>query len=205
MSTPHSDRKLPRRSVLGMTAALFVTAFAPVPAAFGMSPQEQHVAAVANNVISLANSGRRGTALRKDVAALLRRNSDINGIARFALGRYRKELPRSKKSRYNKAILNYVASLFVVYADDFVGSGVKIKASRKNGKFVLVDSAVSMSSGSKTPLRWRLRANSSYQKIADINFRGIWLSLRLRDEIVSVLNRNKGDFDALIAHLHANS
>ena len=114
-------------------------------------------------------------------------------------------MPKSLKSQYNKAILNYVASLFVFHADDFVGSGVKIKASRPNGNFVLVDSAVNMAGGGNTKLRWRLRANGNYKKIADINFKGIWLSLRLRDEIVSVLNRNKGDFGALIAHLRANS
>jgi ABC-type transporter MlaC component len=93
----------------------------------------------------------------------------------------------------------------VYYADDFVGSGVKIRSSHKNGKFVLVDSAVSMSKGGNTKLRWRLRAGGNYKKIADINFRGIWLSIRLRDDIASVLKRNKGDFAALIAHLDANS
>ena len=205
MLHPFCERQLSRRSVVGMTAALFCSALVPVQSALAMTPHEKHVAAVANNVISLANSGRRGLALRKDVAALLRRNSDINGIARFALGRYRKKLPSGMKSKYNKAILNYVAGLFVYYADDFVGSGVKIKASRKNGKFILVDSAVSMSRGGHTPLRWRLRSKGRYKKIADINFKGIWLSLRLRDEIVSVLNKNNGDFAALIAHLDANS
>ena len=203
--TPFRAHNLSRRTVLSMTSALVALTLAPLPTASAMTPHEAHVAKVANNVILLANSGRRGQALRKDVANLLRRNSDINGIARFALGRYRRKLPSTMKSKYNQAILNYVAGLFVDYADDFVGSGIKIKASRPNGKFILVDSAVSMSGGSKTPLRWRLRAKGNYKKIADINFRGIWLSLRLRDEIVKVLNRNQGDFAALIDHLHANS
>lgn len=205
MLTPYRDRKLSRRTLLGLTTAFFATALLPMQRALASSPHEKHVEAVANNVISLANSGRRGIALRKDVAALLNRNSDIGGIARFALGRYRKKLPKSMKSKYNRAILNYVAGLFVYYADDFVGSGVKIRSSHKNGKFVLVDSAVSMSKGGNTKLRWRLRAGGNYKKIADINFRGIWLSIRLRDEIASVLKRNKGDFAALIAHLDANS
>ena len=205
MLTPYRDRKLSRRTLLGLTTAIFATALLPMQPALAASPHERHVEAVANNVILLANSGRRGIALRKDVAALLNRNSDIGGIARFALGRYRKKLPKSMKSKYNRAILNYVAGLFVYYADDFVGSGVKIRSSHKNGKFVLVDSAVSMSKGGDTKLRWRLRAKGNYKKIADINFRGIWLSIRLRDEIASVLKRNKGDFGALIAHLDANS
>lgn len=205
MLTPYRDRKLSRRTLLSLTTAFFATALLPMQRALAISPHEKHVEAVANNVISLANSGRRGIALRKDVAALLNRNSDIGGIARFALGRYRKKLPKSMKSKYNRAILNYVAGLFVYYADDFVGSGVKIRSSHKNGKFVLVDSAVSMSKGGNTKLRWRLRAGGNYKKIADINFRGIWLSIRLRDEIASVLKRNKGDFAALIAHLDANS
>ena len=138
MLPPYRDHKLSRRTLLGLTTAMFATALLPIQTALAASPHEKHVEAVANNVISLANSGRRGIALRKDVASLLRRNSDINGIARFALGRYRKKLPKTLKSKYNTAILNYVAGLFVFYADDFVGSGVKIKSSHKNGKFVLV-------------------------------------------------------------------
>lgn len=205
MPIPYRDDKLTRRTLLGLTTALLAMTMLPLQPALASSPHEKHVEAVANNVISLANSGRRGAALHKDVAALLNRNSDIGGIARFALGRYRKKLPKRLKSKYNRAILNYVAGLFVYYADDFVGSGVKIKSSHKNGRFVLVDSAVSMAKGGNTKLRWRLRARGNYRKIADINFRGIWLSLRLRDEIASVLKKNKGDFSALIAHLEANS
>ncbi len=205
MLIPTRDRRLSRRTVLAFGAAVLAASLSVSTAAFALSPQEKQVATVANNVISLANSGRRGTSLRKDVASLLVRYSDMNGIARFALGRYRAKLPKAMQRDYNRAVLNYVAGLFVFYADDFVGSGVKIKASRQSGKFVMVDSAVRMAGGSNTPMRWRLRINDSRPKIADINFRGIWLSLRLRDEFVSVLNKNKGDFGALLIHLQTNS
>ena len=199
------DHRPTRRTVVAVAGALLASALTPVSTALAMTPHEQHVVKVANNVISLANSGRRGAALRQDVARLLLKNSDIGGIARFALGRYRNKLPKNMRKSYNTAILYYVAGLFTYYADDFVGSGLRIKASHKSGKFVLVDSDVNMARGGNTPLRWRLRAKGNYRKIADINFRGIWLSIRLREEIGSVLKRNKGDFQALIAHLHANS
>ncbi len=205
MLIPTRKRRLSCRAAMILTAVVFAATL-PIPqVSYAMTPQEKHVAAVANDVISLANSGRRGAALRNDVAKLLLRNSDIDGIARFALGRYRAKLPKHLRRDYKRAVLNYVAGLFTYYADDFVGSGLKIKASRKNGKFVLVDSAVSLADGGNTQLRWRLRISGNYRKIADINFRGIWLSLRLRDKFVSVLNKNKGDFNALLDHLHANS
>ncbi len=199
------NRAFSRRKIITMTAALWAASLAAMPQALAMTPQEQHVATVAGNVMSLANSGRRGVALRNDVAALLIRSSDINGIARFALGRYRSKLPKAKRHEYNRAVLIYVAGLFARYADDFVGSGVKIKASRKTGKFILVESSVHLARGGSTTLRWRLRANGNYRKIADINFRGIWLSLRLRDAFVSVLNKNNGDFGALLDYLRVNS
>ncbi len=196
---------LSRRAVLSLIAGAAMSAVLPVTLAHAMTPQEKHVAAVANNVIALANSGHRGVTLRNQVATLLVRYSDVNGIAQFALGKYRRQLPSAMRKTYNHAVLYYLAALFTRYADDFVGSGVQIRSSRESGKFILVDSSLNLSRGGNTKLRWRLRAKGNYRKIADINFRGIWLSLRLREEIGSVLARHDGDFNALIGHLHANS
>ena len=196
---------LSRRAILSLSGAAAIAVTVPALPALAMTPQEKHVTVVANNVIALANSGHRGTALRNQVATLLVRYSDINGIAQFALGKYRRQMPAAIRKNYNNAVLYYLAGLFSRYADDFVGSGVQIKSSRKSGRFILVDSSLNLSKGGNTKLRWRLRAKGNYRKIADINFRGIWLSIRLREEIVKVLARHKGDFNALIGHLHANS
>lgn len=198
-------QNLNRRTVAAAFTAFILAGTSLAPAVHALTPQEKHVASVASNVMSLANSGRRGNALRNDVAALLNRYSDIRGIARFALGRYRKSLPSKLAKKYNTAVLYYVAGLFTKYADQFVGSGVDIKASHPSGKFVLVDSSVQLARGGSTALRWRLRASGNYRKISDISFKGVWLSLRLRDEFTSVLKRTGGDFDALISHLHASS
>lgn len=196
---------LSRRAVLSLIAGAAMSAVLPVTLAHAMTPQEKHVAAVANNVIALANSGHRGVTLRNQVATLLVRYSDVNGIAQFALGKYRRQMPAAVRKRYNHAVLYYLAGLFSRYADDFVGSGVQIRSSRKTGRFILVDSSLNLAKGGNTKLRWRVRAKGNYRKIADINFRGIWLSIRLREEIVRVLARYDGDFDALIGHLNANS
>jgi ABC-type transporter MlaC component len=133
---------------------------------------------------------------------MLNQHSSISSVARFALGPYRRKLPANQKKEYYSLVQKYVAALFAEYVHEFAGTGVEIEKSRASGKFVIVDSRIT-SAGTK--LRWRVYSRGNKHRITDVNFKGIWLSIRMRDQFVSVLKSNNGDFGALISYLRANS
>ena len=169
------------------------------------TPQEQYVQGIANNVMDLANGGVRGGALKSRFISLLNRHSDVRGLALFSLGQYRKDLPSGLKDEYFKLVVDYAAGLFVYYIDDFAASELDIRSSRSQGKAVIIDSAMRFPGGSKSPVKWRvIKAGGGY-RVSDVNVRGIWLSLQMRDKFVSVLRENKGDFDALLKFLRQNA
>lgn len=196
VTTARAD--LTRRALSAALMAAVMTLSYGTAGATALTPQEKHVSALTRDVIALARSGERGAALQSRVAHMLNRNSNMGAVARFALGPYRSKLPSDRKNEYYKLVETYVANLFAQYVGDFAGTGVEIENSRTSGKFVIVDSRI-VSAGTK--LKWKVFSKGNSHRITDVNFRGIWLSIRMRDQFVSVLKNNGGKFDALLAYL----
>jgi phospholipid transport system substrate-binding protein len=166
---------------------------------------EKYVQRIGDDVIALANSGARGGALRTRFASLLQRHSDIRSIALFSLGIYQKKLPSGLRSQYFELVMRYAAGFFAYYVDDFAGSGFDVKASKPQGKAIIVESSIRYSGGRSAPVKWRVVNAGGGYRVNDVNVRGIWLSLQMQQLFTSVLKRNKGDFPALLDYLRKNA
>ena len=193
-------RKFSRRE---FAALLFGAGLAggvrPVLAA--VDPAEGYVGKIADEVMSLANSGAKGTALRGRFASVLNRYVNLRGIANFALGPYQKKLPPGDKNEFYTLFNNYAAALFVYYVDDFKGSELQIISTSKQGKFRTMGSAIRQNGGGREQVRWRLIPAGGGYRISDINVKGVWLTIATKKRFSDVLNRSKGDFGALFAEL----
>ncbi len=201
MVTSTPNKAITRRIALMALLATSLTSIAGIGPAEALSGPEKYVTRIADDVMSLARSSTRGGALKSRFTNLLSRHSDIRTIARFSLGKYRKKLPAARRSEYYKLVLDYVAGLFVYYIDDFSGTALAIKSSSVRGKWVTINSEIRYSGARPTPVVWRVRSSGSRHRVADVNIRGIWMSIRMRDQFVQLLNRSGGDMDALFAYL----
>ena len=195
---PHSFSRREFAALLFGTA-LIVGAARPVSAA--VDPAEGYVGKIADDVMSLANSGDSGPALRDKFISVLNRYVNLPSIANVALGPYRKELPPGKKDEFYTLFGNYAAALFVNYVDDFKGSDLKIISTSKEGKFITIASEIERSGGGSEPVKWRLVPADGGYKISDINVKGVWLTIATKKRFNDVLNRSKGDFEPLFAEL----
>ena len=166
-----------------------------------VNPAEGYVGKIADEVMSLANSGAKGTALRGRFASVLNRYVNLRTIANFALGPYQKQLPPGDKSEFYTLFNNYAAALFVYYVDDFKGSDLKIISTSKQGSFITITSAIVQNGGGREQVKWRLVPAGGGYKISDINVKGVWLTIATKKRFSDVLNRSKGDFEALFAEL----
>jgi ABC-type transporter MlaC component len=194
--TPHS---FSRRELAALLFGLTLTSGAsPVSAA--VDPAESYVGKIANDVMSLANSGANGSALQSEFISVLNRYVNLRSIANVALGRYRKMLPPGEKEEFYTLFSNYAAALFVNHVDDFKGSGLKIISTSKEDKFITIVSEIEGNGGGET-VKWRLIAADGGYKISDINVKGVWLTIATKKRFNDVLNRSKGDFGPLFAEL----
>ncbi len=164
------------------------------PAAAATGP-EAYVQSLGKEVIALANGGAKGTALRSRFVSLLNRHSDVRSVALFSLGPYQKDLPANLKSEYFRLVIEYTAGFFVYYIKDFAGARLEVKSSTASGKATIVDSSIQFAGGSTSPVKWRVVGTGGGLRVSDVNVRGIWLRLQMRQQFTSVLKRNRGDFD----------
>jgi phospholipid transport system substrate-binding protein len=198
--TDMMNRKFTRRefATLFLGAALAGGASRALAA---VNPAEGYVDRIANEVMSLANSGAKGTALRGRFASVLNRYVNLHTIANFALGPYQKQLRPSDKNEFYTLFNNYAAALFVYYVEDFKGSDLEIISTSKQGSFITIVSAIKQNGGGREQVKWRLVPAGGGYKISDINVKGVWLTIATKKRFSDVLNHSKGDFDALFAEL----
>ena len=194
------ERKLSRRQLVTflLGAALASGVNSESAAAH---PAENYVRRIADEVMSLANSGAKGSALRGRFASVLNRYVNLRSIANFALGPYQKQLRASAKNKFYTLFNNYAASLFVYYVKDFRGSDLDIISTSKQGSFITIVSAIKQNGGGREQVKWRLVPAGGGYRINDINVKGVWLTLATKKRFNGVLNRSKGDFEALFAEL----
>ena len=88
---------LTRRDVCGMAVA---ATFGFVTPAYANTAAEDYVSGIADQVMRLANNGRKGPALKSQFAALLNRYINLKGIADYALGPYAKQLPPGRRGEF---------------------------------------------------------------------------------------------------------
>jgi phospholipid transport system substrate-binding protein len=166
--------------------------------AVAATPAESYVRRVADEVMALANSGQTGNRLRNRFAALLNRYISLRSIANYALGPYQSKLPAAKKAEFYRLVSNYAAALFVFYVKDFRGSALDIISTTQQGKFTVIQSAIK---GNGEKIRWRLSGGGDSYRISDVNVKGVWLTIAMKDRFNRVLKRSNGDFEALFKEL----
>ncbi|NJM31429.1 MAG: ABC transporter substrate-binding protein [Rhizobiales bacterium] len=196
------DGRYSRISRRGFTALLFASSMVPAGAArAALTPAEEYVTRIADDVMRLANSGQKGNALRGRFAAVLERYVNLRSIANFSLGQYQKQLPPDKKEEFYRLVSNYSAALFVYYVEDFRGSELEITSTSQQGKFTTIMSAIKLKGGGREQVRWRLVPTGGGYRVSDVNLKGIWLTISMKKRFSDTLKRSKGDFGALFAEL----
>lgn len=195
-------RPLSRRALLTtvLSGIAFVAA-GQTPAVATVDPAEAYVSIIADEVMGLANSGQKGNALRNKFAALLNRHINLRAVANYALGTYVSKLPGNRKQEFYTLVNNYSAALFVYYVDDFRGNALEIMSNAKQGKFITIQSAIKRKSGGREQVRWRLLPSDGSFRVSDVNLKGIWLTISMKDRFNKVLKQSRGDFEALFAEL----
>ena len=188
------------------TKLLMATALGGIASTVGaaraaVDPAEVYVTGVASEVMALANSGALGNSLRTKFAALLYRHINLRAIGNYALGTYQNKIPAGKKEEFYRLVSNYSAALFVYYVEDFRGSGLDIMSTNMQGKFITIQSAIKLKGGGREQVRWRLLLAGNGFKVSDVNVKGVWLTISMKDRFSKILSKPKGDFNALFAEL----
>ncbi len=120
----------------------------------------------------------------------LRRHVAMRSIAFFALGRYRRKLPRKAHGRFVRLSTLYVSRKLASYAGGFRGGSVDVTRCRGN----VVETRIAPS-GQRVV--WRIGGG----RVVDVKIRGVWLGLALRDHYAALIRQAGGDMIRFMALL----
>ena len=193
--------RIGRRAVVaGGMAALMGLSWAEPAAAEELDVYLNRAAA---DFMTLARSGVAKKKMREKFAGLLQRYVDIRSISLTSLGPYQKQLTPEIKDEFLKLSEAYISAFFVYYIEEFQGVSLAVKSTSKQGKFTTVISNVMFSDGDAKPVRWRLMPTGSGYRIQDVNVRGVWLSISLKERYTDKMKRGRGDFAPLFEELRS--
>ncbi|MBP0493497.1 MlaC/ttg2D family ABC transporter substrate-binding protein [Pararoseomonas indoligenes] len=189
-----------RRTLLAAGAALamaraFPASAQPVDtaraAAFIQATGQELVAAI---------NGRGAVAQRRDqVAAILRRAVDVEGVGRFILGRYLRQATPDEQAQYmrlfEEVLIRNLSARFGEY------QGVRFSLGRSQQRTeddALVNTVVERPNAAPVSLDWRVSEVGGQPRIVDLIAEGTSLRLTTRSEYASVIGRNGGRVSALL-------
>ena len=131
--------------------------------------------------------------------------SNLDGIARFVLGKYSRRFSPDELARYREVYRAYSLINYEAQFDDYRGSQINIVNSYDTKRDSIVNSNVRKEDGETLEVSWRVRERNDRFQVIDVglNLDGnlLWLAVEQRAQFLDLLDRNGGSADALIAKL----
>ena len=183
-----SPTPISRRGLLSLAGALLT--FSLVLPSIARSDDQQIVSTVANATLAVARAGGSPSAYKQ----LLVRYAAVQGVALFALGRYRSQLPSGQRSQYVALATDYAARMLSRYSKSFAGERFVVKSAQDG----IVRGRIVFANGQTSAVDWRVINGH----IVDVNFEGKWLTVQMRDQFTRVL-ASSNDFAVLFRFLKA--
>jgi phospholipid transport system substrate-binding protein len=148
-----------------------------------------------------AINGRGTVAQRRDqVAQVLRRAVDVEGVGRFILGRWWRNATPEQQQEYLQLFAQVLIRNLSARFGEF--QGVRFSLGRTQARTeedALVNTVIERPGNPAFSLDWRVAEIGGQPKIVDVIAEGTSLRLTTRSEYSSVVTRNGGNVAALLA------
>ena len=129
---------------------------------------------------------------------------DINGVAFYTLGSYRKDLTEEQKKEYTILFKKYFLKTFVSRLTDYSEPKIDVvSAEKKNEKYTIVSSILlATEKRAEIKIDWRVYTkNPNKPLIRDLIIEGLSLARTQKEEFSSIIESNDGDINALFNKL----
>ena len=197
--------KLATRAIVALvtlSTLLISVHYASVRADDFTNGAEQFITSLADDAISsLTGKTLTERERQKKFRKLLNSYFDINGIGKWALGRYWRKTSKSERLEYLDLFENLIINTYANRFSQYTKEKLTVKSSSRRGKFALVKSQIN--GGKEKPIRieWRVIFPDGNYKVFDIIVEGVSMLRTQRSEFSSVIRRNGGKISGLLVAL----
>ena len=193
---------LTRRGFIGISlAAAGVTAFPQAGIALTDGQAKALVDQVVKEINRVIASGKPVSGMISDFERIFTRYADVNIIAQSTLGPDARRISGAQMRAFVEAFRGYIARKYGKRFNEFVGGRIEVKGTRKVKSWHEVSSTVYLRGESPFEVRFLVSDRSGKDLFFDMVIEGVSLRLSERTEIGAMLDRNRGNIDALIQDL----
>ncbi|MGI9390836.1 MAG: MlaC/ttg2D family ABC transporter substrate-binding protein [Boseongicola sp.] len=191
---------LTRRSFVGSAVSLVALSAHP---ALALSSDEARklIDRVVGDINSVINSGKSQNSMFRDFENVFRRYADVPTIARSALGPPARTASKSQIKQFSNAFTGYLARKYGRRFREFIGGKIRVTGARKVKSFQEVQAVADLRGQPPFAISFMVSDRSGSDRFFDLLIEGISLLKSERAEIGTMLDRRRGDIDALIKDL----
>jgi phospholipid transport system substrate-binding protein len=187
-----------RRFVAGLSAA----ALLPVQvSALTESSAKTLIDRLVSDINKVIASGKSGSALFKDFERIFARYSDTSYISAYAMGADGRRASSAQKRAFSKAFQQYIARKYGRRFREFEGGRLEVQQVKKVKNWYEVSTIAYLRGESPFDVTFHVSNRSGKDLFFNMYIEGINLLLTERTEVGALLDRNKGNIDAMIAEL----
>lgn len=191
-----------RHSIKLMAATVASFVLSPLPAlAFSKDEARRLVDKLVGEINSVIGSGRSEGAMYKDFERIFARYSDTSYIAAYTLGNDGRSATAAQKRAYSTAFETYVARKYGRRFREFIGGRLEVSGVKQVKKWYEVSAVAYLNGQSPFEVTFLVSDRSGDNRFFNLYIEGINMLLTERTEIGSMLDKRRGDIDALIEDL----
>jgi phospholipid transport system substrate-binding protein len=183
--------------MLAASAALLPLAHAA--RAQGTDKATAFIRVTGDRLVAVVNGGGAADSKRSAMTGILNDAVDVDGIARFCLGRFWRTATPAQQTEYVKLFHEVLVNNITAKLGDYKGVSFTMGRSRMDGDDGVVSTTVTRPNNPPTAVDWIVSDPASSPKIIDVVAEGTSLRLTQRQDYASYLMHNNNSVDALIA------
>lgn len=193
-----------RRHALGIIGATLASAATPA-LALSEAGARQLVDRLVADINRVISSGKPEQAMLRDFEGIFARYADVPTIARYTLGVEARRATPAQLRSYTTVFQRYVSLKYGRRFREFIGGRIEVNEARAVKSFIEVKTTAHLRGEAPFDVTFLISDRSGSDKFFNMFIEGVNMLLTERAEIGAMLDRRRGDIDALIAELGASS
>lgn len=195
-----------RRGALGgMISSLALAAMARPAWSMSADSAKRLVDAIVDDINKVIDAPTSEAQKINQFEKIFVRYSDVPTIARYALGVDARRASSAQMNAFTKAFQIYVSRKYGKRFRQFIGGRIEVQKARQVKSFFEVKTIAHLRGESPFEVTFLVSDRSGRDKFFNLFVEGVNMLLTERTEIGSMLDRRRGDIDALIRDLKAAS
>lgn len=195
-----------RRSVMTALAAAL-----PIAGSLGLvstayadeaSTARALIESTGSKLLSVINSSEKDSAKQEQLRQLVFDNVDVDGVARFVLGRFWRVATPAQQQDYMQTFRQLLVYAVTAQASTFQGASMKVGQAAQRDVGVVVDTAVTVPGKPETTVQWVVGMIGGEPKIIDIIAEGTSLRITERNDYAGVISQHGGQIQPLLTAMH---